>query len=204
MKTALIVGNGEVREEILNDLPKNAYVICADGGIRHMKKLGLKADIIIGDMDSAGSEFLGENIIRYPVRKDFTDGEIAVDYAIEKGFLEVIMVGFTGTRMDHTLTNIFLLKKLSDNGIKAYIKDFYNTIYYAEKENIISGKVGDIISIIPLGGDVLGITTKGLDYPLSSETLEFAKSRGVSNIMTEKTCTITIEKGMALIIKSRD
>ena len=204
MKTALIVGNGEVREEILNDLPKNPYVICADGGIRHMKKLGLKADIIIGDMDSAGSEFLGENIIRYPVRKDFTDGEIAVDYAIEKGFLEVIMVGFTGTRMDHTLTNIFLLKKLSDNGIKAYIKDFNNTIYYAEKENIISGKVGDIISIIPLGGDVSGITTKGLDYPLSSETLEFAKSRGVSNIMTEKTCTITIEKGMALIIKSRD
>lgn len=204
MKTALIVGNGEVNPETLKELPKNPYIICADGGMRHIKKLGLYADIIIGDMDSIDTDISEENAIRYPVRKDFTDSEIAVDYAIEKGFSEVVMVGFTGTRMDHTLTNIFLLKKLSDNGIKAYIKDFYNTIYFAEKENIISGEVGDIISIIPVGGDIFGVTTKGLDYPLSFETLEFSKSRGVSNVMTQKTCTITIEKGMALIIKSRD
>ncbi len=204
MKTALIVGNGEVDYRILKDLPKDTYVICADGGLRHMEGLKVKPDVIIGDMDSVNSDITGENIIKYPVRKDFTDSEIAVDYAIENGFLKIIMLGFTGTRLDHTLANLFLLKKLSDNGINGYIKDFNNTVYFAKKENVILGKAGDIVSIIPVGGDLLGVTTKGLDYPLANETLEFSKSRGVSNVMTENECTITIEEGMALIIKSRD
>jgi len=200
----LIVGNGDVSDEIKNDLPEKAYVICADGGLRHMKKLDLTADIIIGDMDSASCEIDEEKAIRYPVRKDFTDSEISVDYALEHGYDEIIMIGFTGTRLDHTITNLFLLKKISDAGKKGVIIDKHNKIYYAGKENIIAGKTGDIVSIIPVGGDVSGVTTEGLDYPLCNETLEFAKSRGVSNVMTGNCCKITIKSGMAMIIKSKD
>lgn len=201
---ALIVGNGDVSDELKKEIPKNSYVICADGGIRHMEKLGLSPDIIIGDMDSAETEFEEEKAIRYPVRKDFTDSEIAVNYALEHGFDEIIMLGFTGTRLDHTITNLFLLKKISEVKKKGVIIDKHNRIFYAEKKNIICGKRGEIVSIIPIGGDVYGITTKGLDYPLYDESLEFGKSRGVSNIMTGECCEITIKSGTALIIKSKD
>lgn len=202
--TALIVGNGEVSEKIKPLLPENAYVICADGGFRHMDKLGLTPDIVIGDMDSVKADLHGEKTIVYPVRKDFTDSEIAVNYAIDNGFSDLVLIGFTGTRTDHTLTNLFLLKGISERGARAEIIDEHNVIRYAEKENIIRGKKGDIVSIIPIGGDVSGITTEGLDYPLSSETLEFGKGRGVSNVMTGDECRITVKNGSALIIKSKD
>lgn len=202
--TALIVGNGEVSEKIKPLLPENAYVICADGGFRHMDKLGLTPDIVIGDMDSVKADLHGEKTIVYPVRKDFTDSEIAVNYAIDNGFSDLVLIGFTGTRTDHTLTNLFLLKGISEHGARAEIIDEHNIIRYAEKENIIRGKKGDIVSIIPIGGDVSGITTEGLDYPLFSETLEFGKGRGVSNVMTGDECRITVKNGSALIIKSKD
>lgn len=202
--TALIVGNGEVSEKIKPLLPENAYVICADGGFRHMDKLGLTPDIVIGDMDSVKADLHGEKTIVYPVRKDFTDSEIAVNYAIDNGFSDLVLIGFTGTRTDHTLTNLFLLKGISELGARAEIIDEHNIIRYAEKENIIRGKKGDIVSIIPIGGDVSGITTEGLDYPLFSETLEFGKGRGVSNVMTGDECRITVKNGSALIIKSKD
>lgn len=202
--TALIVGNGEVSEKIKPLLPENAYVICADGGFRHMDKLGLTPDIIIGDMDSVKADLHGEKTIVYPVRKDFTDSEIAVNYAINNGFSDLVLIGFTGTRTDHTLTNLFLLKGISERGASAEIIDEHNIIRYAEKENIIRGKKGDIVSIIPIGGDVSGITTEGLDYPLFSETLEFGKGRGVSNVMTGDECRITVKNGSALIIQSKD
>ena len=201
---ALIIGNGDVSDEIITELPENPYVICADGGVRHVKKLGLKPDIIIGDMDSAEIESVETATIRYPVRKDFTDGEITVDYALEKGFDDIIMIGFTGTRLDHTLTNIFLLEKISKAKKRGVIVDKHNKIYYAERENVISGSKGEIISIIPVSGDVLGITTEGLDYPLRDEKLEFGKSRGVSNVMTDDVCRITIKSGKALIMKTKD
>ncbi len=202
--TALIIANGEVGENICDILPHYEFVICADGGVRHLEKLGISADIVLGDMDSAGEISLGDNVITYPVRKDFTDGEIAVNYALENGYTDIVMIGFTGTRLDHTLTNIFLLEKIAKHGGKGKIIDDNNIIMWAERENIIEGSPGEIISIIPVGGDVFGVTTQGLDYPLKDEKLEFGKSRGVSNVMTGEKCRICIKKGQALIIKSKD
>ena len=199
---ALIVGNGEVSAS--TNIPENPYIICADGGIRHMKKLGLKADIVIGDMDSSNGEVSDAETVVYPVKKDFTDSELAVRYALKNGYNEIYLLGFTGTRLDHTLTNIFLLNEIQNHGAKGVIIDSHNTVFLADTENEISGERGDLISIIPISGDASGITTEGLEYPLNNETLFFCKSRGVSNVMSGATCKITITKGKALIIKSKD
>ena len=200
---ALIVGNGEVDKSVLEHIPENPFVICADGGIRHMEMLGLKADILMGDMDSAKNADTASAIV-YPVRKDFTDSEIAVNYAIEKGYTEIFMIGFTGTRLDHTFSNLSLLKTIFQKGAKGKIIDKNNVIIWAERENIVFGKKGDIVSILPFGEDVSGISTEGLEYPLNNEKLYFTKSRGVSNVMCGDVCKITIESGSALIIKSKD
>lgn len=201
--TALIIGNGEVSREIKFKLPNNPYIICADGGMRHLEKLGLSADVLIGDMDSAGDAKIPEKVIRYPVRKDFTDGELAVDYAIDGGFSEIVMIGFTGTRADHTLTNIFLLKRIHEHGVHGCIIDANNEIY-CSNDITIYGEKGDLVSIIPVGGDLDGVTTEGLEYPLSFEKLEFGVGRGVSNVMLGEKCRIIVKYGTALIIKSRD
>lgn len=201
--TALIVGNGEVSKAIKDRLPKNPYVICADGGIRHMELLGLEADILIGDMDSSWGEKVPERVIKYPVRKDYTDGELAVDYAIENGFSEIVMIGFIGSRADHTLTNIFLLKRIKEHGVSARMIDEHNEIYCADSLTI-EGAAGDIVSIIPIDGDAECVTAEGLEYPLAGETLYFGAGRGVSNAMTGTKCRVTIGRGTALIIKSRD
>ena len=201
---AVIIGNGSITDYdyIKSKIRPNDFIICADGGYNHAVKLGVKPDIIIGDFDSATGYENEESVIRYPVRKDFTDGELAVEYAREKGCDSVVLLAMTGDRADHTITDILLLAKC-ENGV---LIDDNNEIYIlktTEKKLEISGNTGDTVSIVPINGDLEGIVTKGLEYPLNDETLYFGKSRGVSNVMTADICEITAKNGMGLVIKIR-
>ncbi len=203
---AVIIGNGEIKDYdyIAGKLRKGDYIVCADGGYRHTAKLGVKPDVLIGDMDSTdGAEYDGE-IINLPVRKDFTDSEVCVKYVLLKDFDEILMLGFIGTRLDHTMTNLMLLKQIAESGKKGRIIDEHNEIFFTSGENTVYGKKGDLVSLIPFGGDLTGISTSGLDYPLENETLFFGESRGVSNVMTSNKCTITVQSGSGLIIKAQD
>lgn len=203
---AVIISNGIIEnyDLIKNKLRSDDYVICADGGYNHAKKLGVKPSVVIGDMDSIGDNDYDGEIINLPIRKDFTDSEVCVKYILLKHFEEVMMLGFTGKRQDHTLANLLLLKQFADTETNAYIVDEHNEIRFTASENTIYGKKGDIVSIIPITGDLLGVTTQGLDYPLDNETLVFGESRGVSNIMKSDKCKITITSGQGLIIKASD
>ncbi len=203
---AVIIGNGHMEDYsyIGGKIRKNDYIICADGGYKHAKAMNITPAVVIGDMDSIGANDYDGEVINLPIRKDFTDSEVCVKYILLKDFDEILMLGFTGTRIDHSLTNLLLLKQISENGKKAKIIDEHNEIIYAEKDNIIYGEKGDLISIIPIGQDLCGVTTNGLDYPLDNENLIFGESRGVSNIMTSSKCQITIQSGTGLIIKSKD
>lgn len=203
---AVIIGNGEIKDYkyISGKLRKGDYLICADGGYRHFAPLGINPDVLIGDMDSIEKNDFDGDIINLPVRKDFTDSEVCVKYVLLKDFEEILMLGFTGTRQDHTVTNLMLLKQFAEAGKKAHILDEHNDIYFTSEESIIYGKKGDIVSIVPVGCDLTGVTTTGLDYPLDNETLFFGESRGVSNVMTSNKCVITVKSGFGLIIKARD
>ena len=110
----VIICGGNVGEYIKDYIKPDDYIICADSGYDRAKAFGITPDIVIGDMDSTKEAEIPFEKIVYPVRKDFTDSEIAVNYAIEKGFEEVLMFGMIGTRMDHTLASISLLSKLQN------------------------------------------------------------------------------------------
>lgn len=203
---AVIIGNGVIEdyEKIKKRLRADDYIICADGGYKHAKILKLTPSVVIGDMDSIGDNDYDGEIINLPIRKDFTDSEVCVKYILLKHFEEVMMLGFTGARQDHSLANMLLLKQFSDIGANAYIVDEHSEIRYSSAENSIYGKKGDIVSIIPITGDLCGVTTHGLDYPLNDETLVFGESRGVSNVMTSNKCRINIKSGSGFIIKAWD
>lgn len=201
---AVLIANGNIRDYDFakNYISENAFIICADGGYDHAERLGVIPDILIGDMDSVMAEKISVIKKVYPTRKDSTDSELIMDYAVENGYDDLVLLGFIGTRMDHTLTNISLLLKY--NNINAVMIDEHNEIRGVKRENVVCGRKGDIVSIIPLCEKLSGITTEGLDYPLFKEDLFLGRSRGVSNVMTEDKCRITVESGEGIIIKSRD
>ncbi len=196
----VIICGGNVGEYIKDYISPDDFIICADSGYDRAKAFGITPDIVIGDMDSTCETEIPYEKITYPVRKDFTDSELAVMYAKEKGFSTILMFGMIGTRMDHTLSNISLLAGLQN----ARIIDANNEIYYAVGKFTLSGNVGDTVSIIPFMEDVLVAKSKGLDYPLLNTTIKCGTTLGVSNAMIEDECEIEIEKGSAFIIRSKD
>lgn len=194
---SVIFGNGSITdyERIRSYLRNDDYIICADGGIRHAKMLGILPDLLIGDFDSSDPSESSVKKIKFPVRKDFTDSEICMKYALEMGYDEILFIGMSGTRADHTLTNMLLISKCP-NG--AMIDD-NNEIYYLKDRIKIENRKGKTLSIIPVKGNMCGITTAGLDYPLFDETLYFGESRGNSNVIIDDTCEITIKSGEGLV-----
>ncbi len=199
---AIIICGGNVSEYIKDYIKKDDFIICADSGYDRAEKFGIEPDVIIGDMDSIAKTPTLENRIVYPMRKDFTDSELVVQYALEHGYDEILMFGMIGTRMDHSLANVALLKQTK--GKKAVIIDANNEIYFAEEEFILLGKAGDTVSIIPFEGDAVGVTTEGLDYPLDCGIIKSGTTLGISNVMTGEVCKITIKSGSAFIIRSKD
>lgn len=202
---ALILGNGDIFDYPAMAARTADYdlLICADGGLRHAQALGWTPDILLGDMDSVKTAPAAVPKQVFPARKDETDGELAVGYALAQGAGEIVLAGFSGCRLDHTLTNVFFLKTIADAGKTGVFLDDKNEIYYIQDQVSLQGRAGDLVSIVPLT-DMGGVTTRGLEYPLAGETLYFAKSRGVSNVMTGSWCEITARSGCGLVMKSRD
>lgn len=196
---AVIICGGDVGAYINDYIKSDDFVICADSGYDRAKKFGITPDVVLGDMDSVKNNY-PENAIIFPVRKDATDSELAVNYALEHGYKNAILFGMIGTRMDHSLANLTLLNRFK----KGCIINSNNEIYFVKNSITLSGNPGDVISIIPYPGDVSGVTTKGLDYPLSDGKIAAGTSLGVSNAMVGDECTITISDGTAFVIRSRD
>ncbi len=194
---AVIIGNGDIcnYEYIKSRLLPEDFFICADGGLKHTKLLGIAPKIALGDFDSSNpSDDI--NTMKFPVDKDMTDSELAILYAIENGFDEILLLAMSGRRLDHTLTNILMLFKCDNISML----DDNNEIYPLRKHIKIMGKKGKTMSIIPVFSDLQGVSTIGVKYPLFDETLYFSKSRGNSNIIIDDTCEISVREGMGIVI----
>ncbi|MBF8982194.1 thiamine diphosphokinase [Lutibacter sp. B2] len=208
----LIVANGRIEslsfiEKIIKE---HDYIICADGGAKHLFKLKIMPNVIIGDLDSIDEEskhYFYENKVefyKFPSKKDYTDTELAIRYATKKNAKEITIIGAIGTRMDHTLANITLLLPLVKKNIKAKMIDENNEIMVIDKKTKINGNVGEYVSIIPLSEEVTGITLKGFEYVLENQTICMGSSMGVSNRFSDSCASITVDKGNLLVIKARD
>lgn len=208
----VIFGNGEVfnYKNIKSRLDGEEKIICCDGGIRHALELGITPDFIIGDLDSAKGEqidiFKQKNVmfLKFPRKKDKTDMEIGIEFAISEGATEIVIFGALGGRFDHALANVGLLKVAVDKGIKAYIIDEKNIIALTDSSIEIQGRTGDLVSLLPLTTNVTGVCTENLEYKLENAVLNVGSSYGVSNVMTEDTAYVEISDGLLFVIKSRD
>lgn len=202
---AVIVSGGNITnyDYIKKQINEKDTIICADSGYNHIVNMNLKADLLVGDFDSIGKLPLNIKTIKYPTEKDKTDTELAIDYAREMGFKEFLIIACTGTRMDHTLTNIFLLTNFLNNNEYAEIIDEHNKIMITNNILHLNEEKGSIVSIIPLC-NCLDITTKNLKYPLYKASMQVGKGLGVSNIMVDNFASIYIGKGTILVIVAKD
>jgi len=207
---AVIVLNGELRgskEEYKNLTGgKDVLFVAADGGALLLESIGFLPDVIIGDFDSLTRaqylryEKMGAKILKYPDEKDETDGELAVQYCRERGFNHIIIIGFSGGRLDQQLANIFLLEHAFRNGITAFIKEPGLEMGIIDKEKVFFQKIGARLSLIPLDKKVTGVTITGCKYLLEAGSLSRYKTRGISNIIEQQKAVISVEKGLLLYV----
>ena len=205
---AIIFANGEFHppQNGFGALQPSDVIIAVDGGARHCAQFGLLPHIVIGDFDSLTQAELhdlvtrGVQVVRFPVRKDFTDLELAVHHALGLGCRKIQIFGALGARWDQTLANLLLLSSPALENVAVSLVDDNQeiTLLRPERTERLSGKPGETLSLIPLAGDAKGIVTRGLEYPLHHETLQLGSTRGVSNVFTEPEATIIFEQGLLL------
>ena len=212
----LIVSGGSIDDAFVLDLlEKNSYetVIACDSGMEFFRRNGLYPDLILGDFDSADRNtvdyFKEQTEVRleqFPAQKDWTDTELAVRRGLELEPEHIDLVGATGTRLDHVLGNLQLLALGMEAGVSIFLMDAHNRIRLADRPLKLkkSEQYGDFISLIPYGGEVSGLTLKGMKYPLKEATLRQDVSLGISNEIVDDEALISFTEGKLYVMETKD
>lgn len=208
----VLFANGDLPnpEGFKNRLLEEDYLIAVDGGLGYLIDLGLAPGLIIGDLDSANPEDVerfqsqGVEVRRFPVDKNETDLELALEAALEMEPAAIWIVGALGKRLDQTLGSIFLLSQPRLAGVDVRLVDGTREVFLIRESARITGKPGQLLSLIPLNGPAEGVRTDGLKYPLKSETLFPYKTRGISNVFTGSSATVSLDRGTLVCIHQID
>lgn len=186
-------------------------VICCDAGMHHAKALGIEPDYIVGDFDSVRADILEEyrakNIPmrQFPARKNETDMELGIFLALEQGADDLILFGGIGDRFDHTLANAHYLLALRKKSVRARLVDEKNCVEVIDRHLTLHGKIGELVSTIPLSMEVKGITLKGFSYPLTDFDLKLDDDYiAVSNVLAAEEAEIDIKEGYLFVIRAKD
>ena len=203
MKKCIIFCAAEF-DELAAPIGKEDYILAADGGLRHLEKLGLKPNGIIGDFDSLG--YVPEGAEVFPVEKDDTDAMLAVKKGLELGFSEFYFYGsLDGPRLDHTVANFQTLQYLADRGAAAYLigNNYMVTVVKDGTITFPAGRNGTV-SVFCMGADAEGVSIEGLYYELTDGKLTAGFPLGVSNHFTEKEAVISVKQGSLLVMWDRE
>lgn len=212
----LIIAGGSVDLQTAGELiEKQPFdrVVAADAGLESARKLGLLPDLAVGDFDSVSPEVLSETAQKKKTRlitlnpeKDDTDSEHALRTAIEMGADEIVIIGATGTRLDHVMGNMNLLGIGLEEGVLVSIADANNRIRMIHDRIRIrrDEQYGRYLSLIPYMGKAEKVTATGVKYPLREKDMEGFHTLGVSNEITGEQAEISLRGGFLLVIESRD
>lgn len=184
-------------------------VICADGGIRHAVRLGLRPGLILGDFDSADPAMLaglterGIPVERVPVEKDQTDTHLALEEAVRRGATEIVLVGGSGSRLDHTLANVLLMPGVT---VPVTLVDGKNIarLLRPGQSLRVAGMAGDFLSLIPLTPEATGVMARQVKWPLENATLRWGESLGVSNQLAGDEAFVAVGDGFLLVVQAWD
>ena len=213
---ALIVADGDIPDRADVDrlmAPGGAdLVVAADGGALKAQALGFVPDVVVGDSDSlpaAAADELraaGVPVIVHPSAKDESDTELAVREALARGATTLTVIGaFGGARLEHTIANLLVLAMPELAGRDARLADGASVVRLLEPGAVLAihGRRGDFVSLLPLAPRVEGVTTDGLEFALRDEALTQGPARGLSNVMTSDSATVSVRAGRLLVVHTR-
>ena len=221
----LIVTGGNIDIDFALDFLKEKKfdeVIAVDGALAFFEKVGEqikkcgKLTHIVGDFDTISPEILKKYQAdgricchSFNPEKDYTDTDIALKLAQQLicndgGRGSILILGGTGTRLDHTLANIQMLIGPMKKGIECVIADSHNRIRMIRKQAEVTEPFGKYISLIPVTECLKGVDLEGFKYPLTDRTVYLGESLCVSNELTGAEGKIRIREGIALLIESKD
>ena len=201
MKTCVIFGAGAYGCA-LPEYDGSCFYIAADAGYLAMRKAGIRPDLLIGDLDSLGDDFPADvPLIRLPVKKDVTDTDAAAAEGIRRGCTEFVFYGVLGGRPDHSMANLSLLARLSQQGYAAcaYGEGFEITAVTNGELRYPAGRRG-AAAVFSWTDQSEGVTIRGLEYELKDGVLYSNFALGVSNRFTEKEATVSVRKGTLLVM----
>lgn len=186
-------------------------VLAADGGAARLAALGLRPDAVIGDMDSlaadvaAGLAAAGVTFVRHQVRKDQTDGELAVGHALSQGAGRVLLAGALGTQLDHVLGHTAILRRLAREGIDACALSphLWTTVARGSAELQLGGAQGRRFSFVALTA-CTSVTLRGFDYGLEGAEVEADTCLGLGNTVVSPTALVGLRSGEALLMVFAD
>lgn len=210
MRTIIFANGDASHPDIVRHWIERAdLIIAADGGTRHALSAGVMPHAVIGDLDSlaeadrAQLDRSGVPLSVYPTHKDYTDLELALRFALQRGATEIVIFSALGGRWDQSLANLMLLTLPELAQVSTRIVDHHLSIQVIRDRAEITGRVGDTLSLIALKGDAHGVTIEGCEYPLIEATLPFGATLGISNLLAQATARITVKQGQILALHTQ-
>ena len=206
MSRCVIVGGADISNYALirEKLCADDYVIFCDSGLKHLENLQVQPSLIVGDFDSHENPHLDVETIVLPCEKDDTDTVFAVKEAIKRGFVDFLLIGVIGARLDHTLGNVSILLYLNSLGKRGCIIDDYSEMEIVTDKPVPIAEKYAFFSLLNVTGCARGITITGAKYLLDSAEITCEYQYGVSNeVLPGQTAYVSVREGCLLLIKDR-
>ncbi len=209
--TILILANGDwgVDKDLtrLHKLVQNSdHIVATDGALDRATKCGIEVNTLIGDLDSLldstrlEERFPNMEILRYPEDKDWTDLELAINWALEQLPTSLVVFGAAGGRIDHTMANLALLEKGLHSGIPIDLISGNESVRLIQRDlSLTEAEIGDRVSLLPISLFVT-VSTLGLKYALASEKLFRGQGRGISNVVVSVPASVSVESGVLAVV----
>ena len=207
----VVVASGELVASDAEWIVDAEFVIAADGGASSLDRLGWRPDLLVGDLDSAEASLVerlvasGTRVERHPIDKEASDTELAIEAAFGAGGSTVVLLGaLGGERLDHELANLLLLADpaMAGRDLRAVRGGTCMRALHAGDRLLLEGEAGDLVTLLPVGGDAGGVTTEGLRWALDAATLRMGRSRGLSNAVLGGTASVRIGQGTLLVVET--
>ncbi|ADU27625.1 thiamine diphosphokinase [Ethanoligenens harbinense] len=177
------------------------YILCADGGADNARRLGVRPQRVLGDLDSVERLPEGVPAERFPPEKDDTDTMLAVKRALVMGYRSFLLLGAWGGRPDHAYANLCALLYLAEHGASGTIADGGVEIHVVKNGSLRLKKREDYyVSVFPFDGPADGVNETGMKYGLTDACLRTADPLGVSNEFRDEQAVISVKRGALLIM----
>lgn len=201
MKTVILANGSYPSHSVpLRLLAGADLIVCCDGAAEQLEAHGLEPGAIVGDLDSVSPALKEKyNNVLYPDNDQETnDLTKAVKWCLSEGIKEIIILGATGLREDHTLANISLL---ADYSREMDVKIYTDTGIFESFDRTVTlesfpGQQVSVFSITP----ETAITSVGLRWPLNGMKLK-NWWQGTLNEALGDQFTLTFASGQILVFR---